>query len=315
MSTTAASYLALGTSTPPLPRIPTRDEVCSVRITFQGFTVETAQFGTLPWFEAALTSLTPADRQRVYAAKHAAGDTHCIVALTWRYAEPGQPYFDIPGCDMTGDLPRFRAMVDEVIRAGFIPMLFLGGDGQEFSEIGWTYGAMWLLTNLTDIVTAVAELAPYCLWVPGWDGVFYGWSVGQIQALGWLFRKLLPVGHLGIEHDTGHIPVGNGPSDYAPGGAMTDYDVILSEYDLPLGTDSTWQVTARLVSPYHRPSDQPVWDDPNPPFYLATPTTRGPYYHCAFEWSEYYWVRSQLSAADVNDGRTYLRGLGCRWTG
>ncbi len=77
------------------PPVPTRDQVCSVRLTFQGLTVDTADHGTLPWFEAALTSLSAGDRARVYAAKHAAGDTHCIVALTWNYDEPGQPYGNI----------------------------------------------------------------------------------------------------------------------------------------------------------------------------------------------------------------------------
>ncbi len=73
---------------------------------------------------------------------------------------------------MTQDLPAFRAMIEEVVQAGFIPMLFLGGDGVSHNDAGGTYGHAWLMENLPAIVAAVGDLAPYCLWIPGWDGVF-----------------------------------------------------------------------------------------------------------------------------------------------
>lgn len=306
------------TAKPPLPPIPTRDQVCGIKITFQGLTVNTLAYGMLPWFEAALTSLSSIDRMAVYDAKRAAGDTHCIVALTWQYKEEKQPYYDIPGCDMTENLPRFKMIIEEVVRAGFIPMLFLGGDGQEFNPVGWTYGHDWLYSNLPAIVTAVGELALYCLWLPGWDGVFGNfaatWSRVQIGTFGQLFRSLLPDGFLGLEFSVGYSHLGEGGFDYAPGEPMSFYDVILSEYDMPLGQDSTWQVTARLVYPYRRPFDQPFRDDPYPPFYLITPSLRGRYYHCAFEFAEYYWVRG-MSELDVIKARVYLEGLGCTYTG
>lgn len=160
---------------PPLPPVPSRETVCSVRMMYQGMTVTTEQFGSLPWFEAALTSLDYEDRVGIYADKHGAGDTHCIVALTWNYDEPGQPYGNmnqVPGCDLTQDLPKFASIVREVILAGFTPILMLGGDGQGYSAGGGTYGAEWLIENLPRIVDAVGELAPYCLWCPGFDGVF-----------------------------------------------------------------------------------------------------------------------------------------------
>ena len=143
----------------------------------------------------------------------------------------------------------------------------------------------------------------------------YDWSVAQISAFGALFRQLLPNGHLAIEHTTGHIPVGGGPADYAPGGAMSAYDVILSEYDSNIHQDSCWQVNGRLEQHYVRPADQPAGDDPNPPFYLRAGNARGPYYHCAFEWCEYDWVRGRIGMADVEKGRQYMRAMGCTWTG
>ncbi len=302
------------------PPIPTRDQVCSVRLTFQGLTVETADHGTLPWFEAALTSLSAGDRARVYAAKHAAGDTHCIVALTWRYNEPGQPYQAIEGRDLSKDLPAFRALIEEVVQAGFIAALFLGGDGQGAgpgynNDVGWSYGADWAIAELPAVIAAVGDLWPYCLFVPGWDSVFYGWTVKQLADFGAVFRKHLPAGHLGIEHNTGHIPCGNGPADYGWAGAMRDYDVILSEYDANLHQDSCWQINGRLEHPYVRPNDQPPGDDMAPPFYLKSANVRGAYFHCAFEWAEYDWVRGRISAADVEKGRQYLKAQGCKWTG
>lgn len=307
---------------PPLPPVPSRDTVCAVDLYFQGRTVDTEQFGALPWFEAALTSLNDSDRAYVLRQKKD-GDKHCIVALTWNYDEPGQPYGNmnqVPGRDMSGDLAAYAAIVREVIVAGFTPIMMLGGDGQGAgpgynNAVGWTYGYDWLYARLPSIVAALGELAQYCLFCPGWDGVFYGWSVDQLASFGRLFRSLLPVGHLAIEHDTGHIPCGGAGADYAPGGAMSAYDVILSEYDANIHQDSCWQVNARLEKPYVRPADQPKGDDPTPPFYLAAGTARGPYYHCAFEWCEYDWVRGRISAADVEAGRQYMLAMGCKWTG
>jgi hypothetical protein len=98
---------------------------------------------------------------------------------------------------------------------------------------------------------------------------------------------------------------------------MRNYDTILSEFNT-VHEDSCWQVVARMVHPYHRPSDQPAGDDPNPPFYLAPGTDRGRYFYVAFEPTSggvYEWCRGRCSLADVNEVRTYLRGLGCELTG
>ena len=310
--------VGLESAVQPLPPVPSRERICGVNMTFQGLTVQTQAFGALPWFEAALTSLSSADRQAVYAAKHKAGDTHCIVALTWNYDEPNQPYNGM-GRDLTSDLPAFAAIVREVIIAGFTPIVMLGGDGQTFSDVGWTYGYTWLMNNLAAIVKALGELAPYCLFCPGWDGVFGNfaatWQPSQIAAFGQLFRSLLPAGHLALEFSTGYSHLGGGSADYMPGAPMSYFDVILSEYDQDLHQNSCWQINARLEAHYVRPPDQPAGDDPHPPFYLAAGTLRGPYYHCAFEWDEYPWVRSQISAAGVQTNRDYLKAQGCAFMG
>lgn len=116
-----------------------------------------------------------------------------------------------------------------------------------------------------------------------------------------------------LEFSTGHIPLGNGPSDYAPGGAMVDYDVIMAEFDnWPTLGDAEFQIIGRMIGPaYVRPPQQPSGDDPHPPWYLATPSPRGAYYFIAFEYATYQWTRSQISATMVQQGRAWYLATGC----
>jgi hypothetical protein len=122
---------------------------------------------------------------------------------------------------------------------------------------------------------------------------------------------VLPDGFLAIEHSTGKIPVGEGGSDWAPNGRMMCYDAVLSEFNWPTTGDQVWQVVGRLTSPYHRPPDQPAGDDPNPPFYLAHDTPRGPVYYCAYEFATFQWTRGLVSAAEVQKSRDYFYAMGC----
>lgn len=316
----------------PLPAPPTRDALLGAKLTFQGLVVETKQFGKLPWFEAALAWLSPEDRASVYAAKHAAGDTHCIVFLPGGpplYDEPNQPY----SADRFGPLdwtagdtkldPQFDALLREVIGQGFKVLLFLDGDSPE------NYGrGMAQLDLLKADVDFATTLYKYCVIVPGWDGVFYGWTPEQIIDWGLKGRRLFPDGYLGLEYSTGHIPVGEGGEDYKPRqpfqtpydnpGRMTDFDLIIGEFDNNLHADTCWQILNRMEANYVRPPDQPADDDPNRVFYLGTPNPRGPFYHFAFEYGEYEFVRggcSQASIDYVNANRAYLKSMGARFVG
>lgn len=73
---------------------------------------------------------------------------------------------------------------------------------------------------------------------------------------------------------------------------MTGYDVVLMEFNDGEFDDTVWQVLPRIIRPYVRPADQPSGDDPNPPFYLAPASPRGPYYGRIFEYYIYGWVRN-----------------------
>jgi hypothetical protein len=295
-------------------RVPIRAELCAVQTSgMQGLTVTTTQHGVLPWWDAALAWLTPEDRRAVYAAKRTAADTHCLMQLPSGpplYDEPGQAYSP----DKFGPLdwthsntaidPQLPALVREVLDAGLLPVLFLGGDDGE-------RGYPIAVQQLPLVVDALGDLMASTLIVPGWDGVFYGWTPEHIVTFGAQFRALCPDGYLGIEMSEGHIPLGEGPSDWTKTGRMKDYDVLLVEFSPDnLHQDSTWQIAGRLLGPrYVRPADQPAGDDPHPPWYLGDGSPRGPYYPIGFEYDTYYFVRG-LSAEAVREHRAYLAAMG-----
>ena len=311
----AEVLLFAGAPTPPLTP-PTRAQVIAVQTSgMQGLYVTTAQYGVLPWWDAALAWLTPLDRQAVYAAKHAAGDTHQLIELPCGpplYDEGGQAYSPDkfgPLDWMAGNTavdPQLPALIQEVIDAGFIPVLFLGGDD---GEAGYAIATV----QLPLIVAALGPLMAWTLILPGWDGVFYGYTPEHIVELGAQFRALCPSGYLGIEMSEGHIPLGEGPSDWTQTGRMKDYDTLLVEFsDSNLHQDSTWQIGGRLLGPrWVRPPDMPAGDDPHPPWYLGDGSPRGPYCPVAFEYLTFRWVRGS-SAAQVVEWRAYLAPMGWR---
>lgn len=309
----------------PLPSPPTRDEILSPRLTFQGLIYDTAEFGLLPGFEACLPWLTPADRQMVYAAKRAAGDTHCIITIpdgVPLYDEPNQAYspdkfgpLDWTAGNTTID-PQLPALIREVIAAGFPHvLLYLGGDsGGDAYKIAYTQ--LDLLWANEDYATV---LWPYCVVLPGWDGVFYGWPLDQVEPWAAKFRLYWPDGYLGLHYSTGHIPLGEGGSDFQPGGRMQNFDLLVGEFDDNLHQDSTWQILNRLEAHYVRPPDQPADDDPDRRYYLSTPSPRGRWGHFAMEFGEYEAVRCGQNfagmIAHVNQNRGYMRSMGVAYVG
>lgn len=309
----------------PLPAPPGRESLISPRLTFQGLLYPTKQFGMLPGFEACLPWLTPEDRQVVYAAKHAAGDTHCIVTIpdgVPLYDEPNQAYSP----DKFGPLDwtagntaidsRLCDLIREVILAGFPNvLLYLGGDGSgDAYKIAYTQ--VDLLSANLDFATTLYK---YCIVLPGWDGVFYGWPLEKVQPWALKLRELWSDIVVGLHYSTGHIPLGEGGSDFLPGGRMENFDLLVGEYDDQLHQDSTWQILNRLERDYARPSDQPAGDDPDRVYYLKTPNPRGRWGHFAMEYGEYEAVRCGQNFAGmvvhVNQNRNYMKSMDVRFLG
>lgn len=306
----------------------------------------TSQYGTIPWFEVAISSLSPADRQAVYAQKQAAGDTHCIIDISWNYNEAPSYSYPVPGTDLTKNLPAFRALVQEVISNNFIAMIFLAGDGESKAPnangtypyndpAGWTYGHQWLMANLETIITllqgnpnqGIPDLTPYCLFIPGFDGVMPGREPVELDNYLLAIRALLgPQGYSGLLLAAGYSHWGLGAGNYTDA-AGQGLDVILNQFPVKLSDNynQVWQIAARMLGPsYNRPTFEddpqfdsidpntglPVKDDPNPPWYLRGGTPRGPYFPIAFEYDTWRWVRNFVSLGEVQGDRAYLQQLG-----
>jgi hypothetical protein len=232
------------------------------------------------------------------------------------------------------------------------------GEGPGYNDpVGRTYGCQWLMNgNLERIIRALQgdgskdrpDLTPYIIFRPGWDAVFYSWAGSaqrahvplrwwrqrvpqpvqlstkelddqqtRVKQFGELFRQILPAGYLSIEHTPGTIPCGEGGGDYAPGGLMTTYDTILSEFNT-VHEDAYWQIVGRMLEHYVRPPDQPAGDDPHPPWYLRTPSPRGPYFYVAFEPTQagvYEWCRGRCTIEQIKQQDAYMRSTGVTLTG
>lgn len=305
----------------PLPPAPTRDQVCNIKLSFQGLTVTLSHngMGPTPMFEACLAWLPAVDRQALYAAKHAAGDTHCIIDVPVGaplYDEGGQPFGpdNFPALDWTNGLtaltPDFINLVVEVIMAGFVPAIFM--DETQANSIV----ELPLVLNALKAYPGV-DLTQYCIVMPGWDGVWYGWQPQQITDWVNLARSIAPNGYFGIEMQPRIIHLGGGPADWVyPTGGLSGFDTLLHEWSnlSTAHSDETWDVGPRVLGPAWRsPSDLPAGYPIGPWYWTANPTPRGPYFACAFEYAEYQWIRGQVSSADVQNARAYLQG--CGWSG
>ena len=298
---------------PNLPPVPSRAQVINIKLTFQGLTVCTAQLGCIPWFEPFIMALTnPADRQAVYAAKHAQGDTHLILECfsSSRPVYDEVPFTGIiaPNCD--ADPQTFLSLVEEVIQNGFTPIITYDGDNGDNTPFGSANAARQapILAGLLQ-GSAYGDLNSYVLYFRGWDSVFYGSSPANITAFGQTFRAILPNGYLGLEFNIGHIPLGNGPADYASGGAMSDYDVIMSEFDnWPMVGEAEYEILVRMLGPSY--IQDPTHSTAGP-WYLQSGSPRGPYAFSCFEWGEYQWTHGQMTPAEYLQGYAWYKARGC----
>lgn len=283
----------------------------NVKTSFQGMTVVTSQFGTIKAWGPELSGLNASDRAAYYAAKRLRGDTHFELAVSWAYQGDGGFTYPVPGVDLSQNLGMLRSLIIEGIRQGFKGcLLFLSGDGEGSGPgyndpIGHTYGRTWLMNNFERIHNALKDLDDYIIYVPGYDGVWYGWATPQDLMSWFTFAKIgCGVKYLAIEFCTG-ITYWQTENDFHTivGRCL---DIILQE-NQGLHQDSFWQIAARQLGPnYHRPSDQPSGDDPNPPWLLL-----GEDIHpVQYEYRTYDWVRGNCTEQDVANDATYSASCG-----
>lgn len=309
---------------------PTRMEVLSVNMGFLGGEViDSPTYGKMPWCDIYLSICDYPTRQLVYAMKRRKGETHCIVHIPNPGPSGGgsgnfynNPMFPKPDWTngMTGLDSRFTDMVYEVIANGFKPVITMD-ERYEFSIkiIRMVMGKM------------DSYSIQFSLIMPGYDGVFYGWEPSGKLIPKWatIARSYYPNCYLGLEHQPGRIPLGQGPDDYIPGGLMNGYDCILGEFPsgfprptVTTGGNEYWQVLGRMIRGYKRPPEQGDID-PHPPFYLVD-SVRGPRTYIAFEtWNPYRWVNTDMNNPekiksnqhDIEMERQYFRELGCKFIG
>jgi len=317
------SLLQLSSASGVRPPAPTRQQALDYHTHFLGgIVVDSPTYGLMPWWDSALAWCDQTTRQLAYAAKRAAGDTHAIL-----HVPNGKPLYDEGGQfyspDKFGALDWTRGesqltvdfdhLLNEILDNGFYFHIAMDETQQDSMNI-----SKLVARRLKDL-----GLSAYGFMIPGYDGIFYGWPPDVIVLWAADARSINPDILLGIEHQPGKIPLGNGADDYRTTGLMSGFDVILGEFDMP-ADDTVWQVLGRMIRPYHRPPEQPAGDDPNPPFYLQDASARGPYVYVAFETDNpYHWVRTNMSdpnavqaaiAAAAQD-RAYLKNCGAVCTG
>jgi hypothetical protein len=310
-------------SAKPFPPVPPREKVLGINTTFMGgLIVDSPIYGKMPWWDPALSWCDPATRQLAYAAKRANNETHCILEVpsgAVLYNEWNQFYdpAKFGPLDWTNRLTsldkQFDALVVEIIENGFSVHIAMDENFHVSIQV-----IQLVAQRLKEL-----NLSKYCVAMPGYDGVFYGWPPEWITEWFNTARAINPDLYLIMEFDPGHIPVGGGPDDYAPNGAMENCDGIIAEMNWP-PDDTIWQVFARCLSDYVRPPDQPANDDPPPvPFYLMD-SSRGSRFFCGFETNwPYQWVRidpnndSQVESArdQLQVIRNYIRNCGSLYNG
>lgn len=300
-----------------LPVAPSRATLLEGKLTAQGVTIHTTEFGAMPWWPACWAWLNPQSRQEAAAQLLAMGEQLILIAYPdgrALYDEPGQFYSadKFPAKSIT--MAAFGDLVVEALALGFQGChLFLGGD-TDFNESNAQ------VQELGPLFAARPEgnLNDYCLVLPGWDGVWHApggvYTRDELRAFS-LNARAAGVKYVGCEHGTGYGLAGDGAGgDYEPGGVMSAYDAIFGEFDDGRFDDTVWQILARYLGPaYVRPPEQPANDDPPPtPWWIGGLNELGqPYVYRVFEFAMYGAVRG-TSNATIQTWRQKFYAYGAR---
>jgi hypothetical protein len=306
-----------------LPPEPTRDQMIQGRMSFQGLNVTLpGMTRPIPWFEPFIASLTPDGRQAVYAAKHAAGDTHILYALSYNYVSGDGYRYPIDGRDFTGDLDGFAELVHEGCAHGFRPFVSLASDGQGYAPEGGTYGWRWGMDHMAVVLGAFeqvhgVDLRRRVLFGGGFELLGPGGNWTPDQLIAYYLQLRTYVGDSGYTW----LELGQGYCKWMEDGAAcwsspagVSLDVFLQEYSQPLedNWDGACQLARRMLGPstYRGPLPPQIQDDPQVAYYLRGDRPRGPLGIWAFEYDLYRFTRGQSSVGDVDDQRQRLQSLG-----
>jgi hypothetical protein len=328
---TATTLLLLDRHAQRPPLKPARDRLVTVQLHFQGLEIQSAQYGQLPIFEVFAPSLSQEDQLSLWATKKAAGDTHALVALAYRYNEPGQIYAEIPGGDYTENLPGFRAIVLDRIHRGFYPLISLASEGQFFNPDRNTYGWQWGLDHMKQIIDSIRDLLDYCIPFGGFEllgpslpqpklqatprpthrGRPEGgnWTPDQLEAYYLQLRDVAgPNACLALELEQGYnkwradgVACWSSPAGQA-------IDVFLQKFPQPI--DQNWDGCQQLASRSLGPAARNIAPRNVGPWYQAQPTPRGPRMNVGFDFDLYDQLHYGKTPADIETDRRRLHSLG-----
>lgn len=329
----------------PFPVAPSRMEVLQARVPFQGFEPHTQQFGSFRAWGPELGSLND-DDARSYVVQAMAqvddlGQRFDAVefAVSWNYRTP---YFNVPGLDLSQNLPELRRKVKQAIVTG-APLglkavnLFCAGDGESVNAdpqpgqyndpYGWTYGRQWFLLNAQRIYDAFGpqaddpdDLRDWMVFLAAYDGGdAYQWD--SAANLFGVWQRLDAIvhssgrrhGYTGFEWPAGQITGGDNAGTYDPqnGGCIDQWQLEDPTGWYPPTEDQPirqiTQQAGRAVWPYLRPS----WaiDDPNPPLLIPPTNKYGEPTVAQFrEHTTYDWVHGG-PLSEVQNNRAVLRSI------
>lgn len=303
---------------PLLPAAPSRSQLLEGRFKFQGLQVTLPRFGPMPWWGACWMWLTEDERKSAAQQLVAQGMEILDIEVPSGkalYDEPGQFY----SADKFGPIdPSMTEIADAIcfaISYGFKGVwLFLGGDdGQNGYPI-----AIAQVQDAGRVFSShpSGDVRQFVVPIPGYDGVWHkpnpvsgtGYNPPQIRQFSFTARAA-GFRYVGIEGGVGYLLCGEGGGNYQPGGAMSGYSLILSEYnDGQFKVGDFWQIMARYLGPlYVTPQEQkdviaagptnnplyPEANDPHPEFVLKSANEDGDLYvHRAFEYGLYGGVRT-----------------------
>src|SRR5262249_19431160 len=152
-----------------------------------GIIIDSPVYGKMPWWDSALSWCDSVTRSLVYQAKKAnqanlasGPETHCILEVP-----SGAPLYDennqfyspdkFGSLDWTAGLTHLSENFDnlllEIIEQGFAVHIFMDENYDVSIQV-----IQLVAQRLKDL-----GLTKYCLVMPGYDGVFYGWTPQQIE--------------------------------------------------------------------------------------------------------------------------------------
>ncbi len=291
-----------------LPAAPSRSQLLEGRFKFQGLRIALPRFGVMPWWGACWMWLSEDERKSAAAQLIAQGQTLLDIEVPSGralYDEPNQFYSPDKFGPINPSMLEIANAICFAISYGFKGVwLFLGGDdGQvgypiaiaQVQEAGTVFGPH-----------SSGDVRKFVVPIPGYDGVWHkpqpgsgtGYDPPQIRQFS-LTARASGFQYPGIEGGTGYLLCGEGGGNYAPGGAMSAYSLILSEYDDgQFVTGDFWQIMARYLGP-GPPTPNPQdslynqANDPHPEFVLKSINEDGnAYVHRAFEYGLYGGVRT-----------------------